>query len=127
MAQTKAGPGRVTEATLVDNFAQVTTAMDAKAADMKVGYVNAGGGAKRIATILGNHTKIAMVGATSETCNPKLSALFYCGDEPRPDLSESPTAKELGYDVVFASSLSGTAPKAPRRTWFRNWRVSLSG
>ncbi|TNF22593.1 MAG: hypothetical protein EP318_03350 [Rhodobacteraceae bacterium] len=79
--QTKAGPGSVKEATLVGSIAQFTTAMFAKAADMKVGYVNAGGGADRIASILGNHTKTAVLVATPVVQNPKLSALVYYGEE----------------------------------------------
>lgn len=98
--QTKADPGGVKEATLVGSIAHFTTAMFAKAADMKVGYVNAGGGADRIASILGNHTKTAVVVATPVVRNPKLSALVYYGEERHPSLPDSPTAKELGYEVV---------------------------
>ncbi len=98
--QAKAAPGGMKEATLVGSSAHFTTAMFAKAADMKVGYVNAGGGADRIASILGNHTKTAVLVATPVVRNPKLSALVYYGDERHPELPDTPTAKELGYDVV---------------------------
>lgn len=98
--QAKADPGGVKEATLVGSIAQFTTAMFANAADMNVGYVNAGGGADRVASILGNHTKTAVLVATPVVRNPKLSALVYYGDERHPDLPDTPTAKELGYDVV---------------------------
>lgn len=98
--QTKADPGGVKEATLIGSIAQFTTAMFANAVDMNVGYVNAGGGADRIASILGNHTKTAVLVATPVTRNPKLSALVYYGEERHPGLPDTPTAKELGYDVV---------------------------
>lgn len=100
IAQTKATPGGVKEATLVGSIAHFTTEMFAKAADMKVGYVNAGGGADRIASILGNHTKSAVVVATPVVRNPKLSALVYYGEDRHPELPDTPTAIELGYDVV---------------------------
>ncbi|MCJ7872111.1 tripartite tricarboxylate transporter substrate binding protein [Phaeobacter sp. J2-8] len=100
IAQTKAAPNAVKEATLVGSIAHFTTAMFAKAADIQVGYVNAGGGADRIASILGNHTKTAVVVATPVVRNPKLSALVYYGEERHPELPDTPTAKELGYDVV---------------------------
>ncbi|MBY6160303.1 tripartite tricarboxylate transporter substrate binding protein [Mameliella alba] len=100
IAQVKENPRAVKEATLVGSIAHFTTEMFAKAADMKVGYVNAGGGADRIASILGNHTKSAVVVATPVVRNPKLSALVYYGEERHPDLPDTPTAKELGYDVV---------------------------
>ena len=98
--QMTADPGGVKEATLVGSIAQFTTAMFARAADVTVGYVNAGGGADRIASILGNHTKTAVVVATPVVRNPKLSALVYYGEERHPELPDTPTAKELGYDVV---------------------------
>ena len=50
------------EATLIGSITHFTTAMFAQPADMKVGYVNAGGGAKRIAAIFGNHTKNKVFG-----------------------------------------------------------------
>lgn len=98
--QTKANPGGIKEATLVGSIAHFTTAMFAKAADMKVGYVNAGGGADRIASILGNHTKTAVVVPTPVTRNPKLKGVVYYGEERHADLPDVPTAKELDYDVV---------------------------
>lgn len=98
--QSKANPGGIKEATLVGSIAHFTTAMFAKAADIKVGYVNAGGGADRVASILGNHTKTAVLVATPVVRNPKLSALVYYGEERHPELPDAPTAKELGYDVV---------------------------
>lgn len=98
--QTKANPGGVKEATLVGSTAHFTTTMFAKAADMKVGYVNVGGGTDRIASILGNHTKTAVLVPTPVIRNPKLSPLVYYGEERHPDLPDTPTAKELGYDVV---------------------------
>jgi len=99
IAQTKAAPDGVKEATLVGSIAQFTTAMFAKAADMQVGYVNAGGGADRVASILGNHTKTAVLVATPVVRNPKLSALVYYGEERHPELPETPTAQQLGYDL----------------------------
>ncbi|SET99483.1 Bug family tripartite tricarboxylate transporter substrate binding protein [Paracoccus homiensis] len=98
--QAKADPGGVKEATLVGSIAHFTTAMFAKAADMKVGYVNAGGGADRIASILGNHTQTAVVVPTPVTRNPKLAGVVYYGEERHRDLPEVPTAKELGHDVI---------------------------
>ena len=71
-----------------------------KAADMEVGYVNAGGGAKRIASILGKHTKTAVLVSVPVIKNPKLHGLVYYGEERNPKLPETPTAKELGYDVI---------------------------
>lgn len=98
--QTRAAPGGVKEATLVGSIAHFTTEMFANAADMKVGYVNAGGGADRIASILGNHTKTAVVVPTPVTRNPKLKGLVYYGEARHGDLPDVPTAKELGHDVV---------------------------
>lgn len=98
--QAKASPRGVKDATLVGSAAHFTTQMFAKAADMEVGYVNAGGGADRIASLLGNHTKTAVLVATPVVQNDKLRALVYFGEERHPDLPDTPTAKELGYDVV---------------------------
>ncbi|WP_424986899.1 Bug family tripartite tricarboxylate transporter substrate binding protein [Microbulbifer sp. S227A] len=100
IAQARANPGGIKEATLVGSSAHFTTEMFASAADMKVGYVNAGGGADRIASILGNHTKTAVLVATPVVQNPKLSGLVYYGAERHPELPDTPTAKELGYDVT---------------------------
>lgn len=96
----KANPKGVKEATLVGSIAHFSSAMMAKAAGMELGFVNAGGGADRMASILGNHTKTAVVVPTPVVNNPKLNALVYYGEERHKDLPDTPTAIELGYDVV---------------------------
>ncbi len=98
--QAKAEPKGMKEATLVGSAAHFTGAMIGKAAEMELGFVNAGGGAKRIASILGNHTKTAVLVATPVAKNPKLHAIVYYGEERNPQIPDTPTAKELGYDVV---------------------------
>ena len=100
IAQAKADPKGVKEATLIGSAAFFTTAMMADAAGMEIGFVNAGGGAKRIASILGNHTKTAVLVATPVAKNPKLRGIVYYGEERNAQLPDTPTAKELGYDVV---------------------------
>lgn len=98
--QAKANPKSLKEATLIGSAAHFTTAMMSKASNMDVGYVNAGGGAKRIASILGNHTKTAVLVSVPVIKNPKLHGLVYYGESRNPLLPETPTAKELGYDVI---------------------------
>lgn len=98
--QAKVQPKAMKEATLLGSAAFFTTEMMSKAAGIDIGYVNAGGGAERVASILGNHTKTAVLVAAPVAKNPKLHALVYYGNKRNAQLPDTPTAKELGYDVV---------------------------
>ena len=109
--QAKADPKGLKEATLIGSAAHFTTAMISRAAQMEVGYVNVGGGAKRIASILGNHTHTAILVATPVAKNPKLRGLIYYGEERNAELPDTPTAKELGYDVVSCLNNVWWAPE----------------
>ncbi|UTW12601.1 Bug family tripartite tricarboxylate transporter substrate binding protein [Marinobacterium rhizophilum] len=100
IAQAKADPKKIKDATLLGSAAHFTTAMISKAADMQVGLVNVGGGSDRIASLLGNHTQTAVLVAAPIAANPGLKGLIYYGEERNPQLPQTPTAKELGYDVI---------------------------
>ncbi|ANG63379.1 hypothetical protein A8C75_13475 [Marinobacterium aestuarii] len=100
IAKAQADPKKLKDATLLGSAAHFTTAMISKAADMQVGLVNVGGGSERIASLLGNHTQTAVLVAAPITRNPGLKGLIYYGEERNPQLPETPTAKELGYDVI---------------------------
>ncbi|MCZ2723161.1 tripartite tricarboxylate transporter substrate binding protein [Marinomonas sp. 15G1-11] len=107
----KAQPNGVKEATLIGSAAFFTTEMLSKEAGVKIGYVNAGGGSKRIASILGNHTKTTVLVATPVAKNPKLKGLLYYGAERNSQLPDTPTAMELGYDVISCLNNVWYAPK----------------
>lgn len=100
IAQAKANPKKLKEATLLGSVAQFTTAMISKAAGMEVGLVNVGGGAERIASVLGHHTQTAVLVTAPVTRNPDLKSLIYYGEERNPRIPDTPTARELGYDVI---------------------------
>lgn len=100
ISQLEAEPGGVKEATLIGSVAHYTTEMLAQEAGVKVGIVNVGGGADRIASLLGHHTKTAVVVPSAIVRNHDLQGLIYYGDNRNEMIPDVPTAKEFGYDVV---------------------------
>ena len=76
-------------------------------------YVQIGGGAANYAAILGGHIQVSVFGASEYVSfkGEKLRALGYTGQQGHPAISEVPTLKELGHDIVFEIGSWWFAPK----------------
>lgn len=82
--------------------------------DVKFRYIQSGGGAKRLAQIVGGHAD-ASIFATSEAKqyyeSGDLRILAILAEKRQWDLPKVPTAKELGYDTKTAYEWWWFAPK----------------
>ncbi|WP_417382904.1 Bug family tripartite tricarboxylate transporter substrate binding protein [Gimesia sp.] len=99
----KANPGTIKEAINIGAVVHVTSWMLSDAyGGVPLRYVQAGGGAKRFASLLGGHVDAAQF-STSEFVrfSPKgIRALAYAGPTRHPELPDIPTAIEQGMDTV---------------------------
>ena len=84
-----------------------------KEAGIQFRFVQAGGGAKRLQSILGGHTDVALF-STQEFLNYASSGLkpvVLFADKRHPKLPNLPTAKDLGYKLEWTEVFVWLAPK----------------
>ena len=121
--EAKASPGKLKEAINIGAVVHVTSWMltDAYGGDIKLRYVQAGGGAKRFPALVGGHVDAAQFSASEfATYGQKgIRALAYAGPSRHPNLPNVPTAKEQGADVTacindWFFAPAGTPPAAAK-------------
>ncbi|MCM0020890.1 MAG: tripartite tricarboxylate transporter substrate binding protein [Tagaea sp.] len=98
----KARPNSIRDATNIGAIPHFSSLMLSRAADMRLRYVQAGGGPARLAMVIGGHAE-GSIFAVPEYQNFKASgirALALLAPERDPVVPEVPTARELGLDVV---------------------------
>ena len=80
--------------------------------DVRFRFVQHGGGAKRLAALLGGHADVSgfSVAEYLQYHEGGIRALAYCGEERHPAV-DAPTAIEQGYDVVSRNMQFWWAPK----------------
>lgn len=90
----------------------------AETAQVDFRFVQVGGGAKRLASILGGHTNIGQFSIlefeTYRNTNPEkvgIKPLVLFTNKRSPQIPDTPTAKELGYDIELYESIYWLAPK----------------
>jgi tripartite-type tricarboxylate transporter receptor subunit TctC len=85
----------------------------ASAAGFKTRYIGSGGGADRLAKLLGGNADIALFSAAGYLkFKPQgIKALVFFGPNRIPSIKDIPTAKELGYDVTWANPNWWLGPK----------------
>lgn len=95
--------GNVLDATNIGTMPFFSTLILAQRAGVQFRPVQTGGGAERLKAILGGHADIAVFGTSvyKQHAGGGLQALAILSEERDPTLPEVPTARELGYDVVF--------------------------
>jgi putative tricarboxylic transport membrane protein len=109
----KAEPGTVTVATNIGLPVHFVPMMVGEAAGAEFRFVQAGGGAKRLQSVLGGHTDFALF-STQELVQfdpAGLKPVVLLAEERSPQLPDVPTAREHGIDVVAASARIWLAPK----------------
>ncbi len=111
--ESKAEPNSVVVATNIGLPVHFIPMMFADAADIEMKFVQIGGGAKRLASILGGHTDIALfsVSEFKQYEESGLKPLFLYSEERDPDLADVPTAKESGVDLAISVFRLWLAPK----------------
>lgn len=108
----RAEPKSLTEAVGIGTVPHIVGLMLAGEAGFETRLIGAPGGADRLARLLGGNADIALFSG-SEYLNYQpngIRALTYFGANRLPAIGDVPTAKELGYDVVWANPLYWLAP-----------------
>jgi len=97
-------PGSVVVATNIGLPVHFIPMMFADEAGIDMKFVQIGGGAKRLASILGGHTDTALfsVSEFKRYRESGLRPLFLYSEERDADLSDIPTAKEAGVDLTIS-------------------------
>jgi tripartite-type tricarboxylate transporter receptor subunit TctC len=111
--ESKAEPNSVVVATNIGLPVHFIPMMFADAADIEMKFVQIGGGAKRLASILGGHTDIALfsVSEFKRYEESGLKPLFLFSEERDADLDDVPTAKESGVDLSISVFRVWLAPE----------------
>lgn len=109
----EANPDQVKCATNVGLPVHFVPLMVADAADVEFRYVQVGGGAKRMPSVVAGHTDFAIFGVLEfvQFKEAGLKPIVVFSEERSPVVPDVPTAKEHGIDVVAASSRIWLAPK----------------
>lgn len=113
IGEAKAKPDSVKIATNIGLTVHFVPLIFQDLAGVKMRFVQAGGGSKRLQSVLGEHTDIALF-STQEfvSYGPSgLKAVVVFTEKRHPKFPELPTAKELGYDVVWSEVFLWLAPK----------------
>lgn len=108
----KANPGEVTYACVALNAPQLGFLRFADAAGLEFTHVPVGNDAEAVEAALGGHVDLAMTSSvatiTSHVGSGAIVPLMVFSEERDPNLPDTPTAIEAGYDVV-ASPFTGIA------------------
>ncbi len=113
IAEAKSKPETITVAMnigLLPHFVPLMFQQDAK---ISFRYVQAGGGAVRLKSLLGNHTDLSMFSGPEFLLFKEqgLRPLVMFSDTRVPELPDVPTAKEIGVGTVFEERVIAFAPK----------------
>lgn len=113
VSQLKAKPESLIEAVGIGTIPHLMGVQLASAADFKTRYIGSGGGADRLAKLLGGNADIALFSAAGYLkFKPQgIKALVFFGPNRIPSIKDIPTAKELGYDVTWANPNWWLGPK----------------
>ena len=113
VAEAKARPGQVSAATNIGLLPHFVPLMFGREAGVEFRWVQAGGGAVRLRSLLGNHTEFTLF-STPEfvTFGPQgVRPLTLFAEARHPRIPDVPTAKEAGYNFTFSEAILWLAPK----------------
>ncbi len=111
--QAKAAPGSMKLATEIGTATHIIPMILGNKAGFEFRIVNAGGGSKRLASILGGHTDISIFSSLAliNFSQSGIRPLLLFSESRSPLLPDTPTAKESGIDIVLNESRIWLAPK----------------
>jgi tripartite-type tricarboxylate transporter receptor subunit TctC len=113
VAEAKAKPETITVAMNIGLLPHFVPMMFEHDAGIKFRYVQAGGGAVRLRSLLGKHTEISLfAGPEFLLFQPQgIKPLVMFSETRLPELPDTPTAKEIGVGTVFEERVIAFAPK----------------
>lgn len=111
----EANPGEVTYSCVALNAPQLGFLRWADAAGLEFTHVPVGNDAEAVESALGGHVDLAMTSSvatiTSHVSSGNIVPLMVFSEERDPNLPDTPTAVEVGYDVVASPFTGIAAPK----------------
>lgn len=117
VAEAKAKPDTITVAMNIGLLPHFVPLMFQRDAGIRLRYVQSGGGAVRLKSLLGKHTEMSLF-ASSEFMLFKeqgVRPLVMFSEARVPELPDVPTARELGISTVFEERVMAFAPKGTPR------------
>jgi tripartite-type tricarboxylate transporter receptor subunit TctC len=117
IAGAKEKPETVTVAMNIGLLPHFVPLMFEQDAGIRFRYVQAGGGAVRLRSLLGKHTEVSLfAGPEFVLFKPQgIKPLVMFSEARLPELPDVPTAKELGISTVFEERVIAFAPKGTPR------------
>jgi len=113
LSEARAKPDTVTVAMNIGLLPHFVPLMFQQDAGVRFRYVQAGGGAVRLKSLLGKHTEISLFsGPELLLYEPQgIKPLVIFSEERAPELPHVPTAREVGANTVFEERIIAFAPK----------------
>jgi tripartite-type tricarboxylate transporter receptor subunit TctC len=109
----KARPGQISVGATLGSTSHIFPALVEKAAGLKFKYVSYDGLAQRMNAILGGHIDLTDGNLTQKgkVDAGQLRFIAIATEKRSPELPDTPTLKELGYDVVYSVTRGILVPK----------------
>ena len=113
LAEAKTKPDTVTVAMNIGLLPHFVPLMFEQNAGIKFRYVQSGGGAVRLKSLLGKHTELSLFSGPEFLLfrSQGIKPLVMFSDARLPELPDVPTAKEVGAGTVFEERVIAFAPK----------------
>ena len=113
LAEAKTKPETVTVAMNIGLLPHFVPLMFQQDAGIKFRYVQAGGGAVRLKSVLGKHTELSLFSGPEFLLfqSQGIKPLVVFSEVRVPELPDVPTAKEIGIGTVFEERIIAFAPK----------------
>ena len=113
LAEAKAKPDTITVAMNIGLLPHFVPLMFQQDAGVAFRYVQAGGGAVRLKSLLGGHTEMSLFSGPEFLLYKEqgIRPLVMFSDVRAPELPDVPTAKESGANTVFEERIIAFAPK----------------
>ena len=123
----KSKPKSLVEAIGIGTIPHLIGVQLTAAAGVETRLIGAGGGADRLARLLGKNADIALFSAAGYLKHKPsgIKALVFFGPNRIPSIKDIPTAKELGYNVVWANPASWLGPKGMDKSVVNKWSSVL--
>ena len=113
LAEAKAKPETITVAMNIGLLPHFVPLMFQQDAGIKLRYVQSGGGAVRLKSLLGSHTEVSLFSGPEFLLYKEqgIRLLVMFSETRIPELPDVPTAKEIGVPTVFEERIIAFAPK----------------
>ena len=113
LAEAKTKPDTVTVAMNIGLLPHFVPLMFQQDAGIRFRYVQSGGGAVRLKSVLGKHTELSLFSGPEFLLfqTQGIKPLVVFSDVRVPELPDVPTAKEIGIGTVFEERIIAFAPK----------------